>query len=203
GLRASELMGIAGGYPAVGPDGKDEPLDVPDKPSAAPVPLGDVAGWLFLGALQPGRSAWRTVTHPGWVGRLNSVVPFLPEDDHTSAKPMHDAYSSATAAPLKKLTAAWLAKRRENDGLPAGLPLAIRYDTADAVPAGRLVLSEPKPMDIHAETLAAALILVGLHGTKADLPLLARHAANDRVHQTILNLPPNTDLTFARPQTVD
>jgi RNA polymerase sigma factor (sigma-70 family) len=201
--RTSELMRIAGGHPAVGPDGKDEPLDVPDSPSAAPVPLGDVAGWLFLGALQPGNSAWRTVTHPGWVGRLSSVVPFLPEDDYTSAKPIHEAYTAAMAAPLKKLTAAWLLKRRENDGLRAGLSLAIRYDITDAVPAARRVLSDSKPLDIHAENLAAAAILLGLHGTKADLPLLLRHTADGREHETILNLPPGTDPGFAAPQTQD
>ena len=73
----------------------------------------------------------------GWQNRLSSHVPFLPEDDYTSAKPIAAAYEGALAGPLKKLTAAWLAKRRENDMLRAGLTLAIRYDIAEAVAAAR------------------------------------------------------------------
>jgi RNA polymerase sigma factor (sigma-70 family) len=201
--RTAELLRIAAGHPPVDAAGKASVPTAPDVWAAPPPPLGDIAGWLFLGALQPGTAPWREVTHEGWQNRLSSHVPFLPEDDYTSAKPVAAAYEGELSGPLKKLTAAWLAKRRENDMLRAGLTLAIRYDIADAVAAARIVLKEPKPTDVSPWNLAAVAILVGLHGTKDDLPLLARHAADDRSYSTILNLPPGTDLTFGAPPVKD
>jgi hypothetical protein len=116
--------------------------------------------------------------------------------------PIAAAYEGATSGPLKKLTAAWLAKRRENDMLRAGLVLAIRYDIA-AAGVARVVLKEPQPTKVDPWNVAAAAILVGLHGRKDDLPLLARHAADDRVYVTIMNLPRGTDLTFGFPPVKD
>ena len=57
--------------------------------------------------------------------------------------------------------------------------------------------------DVEAVNLASAAILVGLHGTRDDLPLLARHAADDRRYLTVLDLPPGTDLTFGFPPVKD
>jgi hypothetical protein len=197
--RTAELLRVAAGHAPVDAEGKASVPTAPDVWAAPPVPLGDVAGWLFLGALQSGTAPWRDVTHEGWRTLLWSHVPFLPEDDYTSAKPIAAAYEGALSAPLKRLTAAWLAKRRENDALRAGLALAIRYDIAAAVAAARVVLKEPKPADLGPSNLASAAILVGLHGTKDDVPLLVRHTADDRLYATFLNLPPGTDLTFTPP----
>ena len=153
------------------------------------MPLGDIAAWLFLGALQTGKADWCEVTHKGWQTQLSSHVAFLPEDPYTSALHMHAAYSAANSLPLKKLTAAWLVKRRENDMLRAGLTLAIRYDIADAVTAARVVLKSPSTKEIDPQNLAACLVLLALHGTKDDLPLLARLTTDDRRYVTFLNLP--------------
>src|SRR5262249_59014843 len=106
---------------------------------------------------------------------------------YTSAKPIGAAYEGPMAGPLKRLTAAWALRRRENDGLRAGLTLAIRYDIPEAVAAARSVLKQPRSAAIEAQNLAAAVVLIGLHGGKHDLPLLARHAANDRGFVTILD----------------
>ena len=198
--RTTELLRIAGGHPPVDAEGKASVPTTPGDVRAVPTPsLGDVAGWLFLGSLQSGKAMWREVTHEGWEDRLSSHVPFLPEDDYTSAKPIAAAYQGELSRPLKKLTAAWLAKRRENDMLRAGFALAIRYDIADAVAAARIMLKEPKPTDIRPWNLAAVAIFIALHGGKDDLPLLARHATDDRSFGSWLNLPPGTDLTFTPP----
>jgi len=183
--RTAELMRIAAGHPPVAANGKS---DVPTDRGAwgAQVPLGDVAGWQFLGSLQSGSAGWTPVTHREWHNRLSSHIPFLPEYDYTSAKPIEAAYEGALAGPLKKLTTAWLLRRRENDGLRAGLTLAIRYDIPEAVTAARNVLKQPRSAEIDGQNLAAAVILVGLHGGKEDLPLLARHAADKRVFQSIV-----------------
>ena len=87
--------------------------------------------------------------------------------------------------------------------LRAGLALAIRYDIAEAVAAARVVLKQPKPADVGPSNLASAAILVGLHGTRDDVPLLARHRADDRLYSTVLNLPTGTDLTFGFPPVKD
>jgi RNA polymerase sigma factor (sigma-70 family) len=188
--RTAELMRIAAGHPPVDADGKASVPTTPGNVRNVPTPpLGDVAGWLFLGSLQSGKAKWREVTHEGWENSLSSHVPFLPEDDYTSAKPIAAAYTGELAGPLKKLTAAWLAKRRENDMLRAGFALAVRYDITDAVAAARVVLKEPKPADVRPWNLAAAAISLALHGGKDDLPLLARHAADDRNYANFLNLP--------------
>jgi hypothetical protein len=185
--RTAELMRIAAGHPPVAANGKpDVPTD-PDMRAAPPPPLGDVAGWLLLGSLQSGAGPWVAVTHSGWHYPLYSHVPFLPEDDSTDAKPIAAAYEGKQAGPLKKLTAAWVLRRRENDGLRAGLTLAIRYDVPEALAAARSVLKQPLSAKIDAQNLAAAVVLVGLHGGKTDLPLLARHAANDRVFVSIFD----------------
>jgi hypothetical protein len=184
--RTAELMRIAGGHPPVAANGKPA---VPTAPGVwgAEVPLGDVVGWLLLGSLQSGTAAWAPVTHPGWHNRLSSHFPFLPEDDYTSAKAIEAAYEGKVATPLKKLTTAWLLRRRENDGLRAGLTLATRYDIAEAVAVVRNVLKQPRPAEIEAQNLAAAVVLLGLHGGKDDLRLLARHAADSRVFLVILD----------------
>jgi hypothetical protein len=195
--RTAELLRVAAGHPPVDAEGKASVPTAPDVWAAQPPPLGDVAGWLFLGTLQSGTASWCEVTHEGWHNRLGSHIPFLPEDNYTSAKSIAAAYEGALSVPLKKLTAEWLAKRRENDMLRAGLTLAIRYDIAEAVAAARIVLKEPKPADILPSNLASAAILVGLHGTKDDLPLLARHAVDDRCYLTVMDLPPGTDLRLA------
>jgi hypothetical protein len=131
--RTAELMRVAAGHAPVAANGKP---DLPTAPDvwAAPPPLGDVAGWLLLGSLQSGTAAWAPVTHRGWQDRLSSHFPFLPEDDYTSAKPIAAAYAGPVAGPLKKVTAAWLLRRRENDGLLAGLTLAIRYEVPERSP---------------------------------------------------------------------
>jgi hypothetical protein len=49
------------------------------------------------------------------------------------------------------------------------------------------VLKQPRSAEIEAQNLAAALVLIGLHGGKSDLLLLARHAADDRVFVNILD----------------
>jgi hypothetical protein len=184
--RTAELMRIAEGHPPVAANGKP---DVPDKPGVwgARVPLGDVVGWQFLGSLQSGTAAWAPVTHREWQHRLSSHLPFLPEDDYTSAKPIEAAYEGAMGVPFKKLTTAWLLRRRENDGLRAGLTLAIRYDIPEAVAVARNVLKQPQSAEIEAQNLAAAMVLLGLYGGKDDLPLLARHAANKEVFLSILD----------------
>ncbi len=198
--RTAELMRIAAGHAPVDAEGKASVPTAPDVWAAPTPPLGDVAGWMFLGALQSGTSPWREVTHEGWENHLSSHVPFLPEDDYTSAMPIAAAYEGELSGPLKKLTSAWLLKRRENDMLRAGLTLAIRYDISEAVTASRVLLKDPKPTDIRQWNLAAAAILLGLHGTKDDLPQLARHAADDRVCGTFLNLPPGTNTSFGLPK---
>jgi hypothetical protein len=185
--RTAELMRIAAGHAPVAANGKPDRPTAPDVWAAAPPPLGDVAGWLLLGSLQSGSAVWAPVTHRAWQDRLSSHFPFLPEDDYTSAKPIAAAYQGPVAGPLKKVTAAWLLRRRENDGLRAGLTLAIRYDIPEAVAAARSVLKQERPAEIEAQNLAAALVLIGLHGEKSDLPLLARHAANDRAFVSILD----------------
>jgi RNA polymerase sigma factor (sigma-70 family) len=200
--RTVELLRVAAGYPPVPAPGEPDRDDLKYIHAPPPVALGDVAGWLLLGTLQPGTKPWVSVTHSGWVNKLSSHIPFLPEDDYTSAKPIHDAYSAKDAAPLKKLTAAWLAKRWENDMLRAGLTLAHRYDIPEGVATARRVLADPRPAAIEPPNIAAAIVLVGQHGTKDDLPVLARHAADDRDHATILNLP--KDFQFiGRTQTVE
>src|SRR5262249_57126426 len=121
---------------------------------------------------------------------------------YTSAKPIGAAYEGPMAGPLKRLTAAWALRRRENDGLRAGLTLAIRYDIPEAVAAARSVLKQPRSAAIEAQNLAAAAVLIGLHGGKNDLPLLARHAANDRVFVTILDASVTVG-PFVRPVVTD
>ena len=185
--RTAELMRIAAGHPPVAANGKPDVPTAPDVWAAASPPLGDVAGWLLLGSLQSGNAPWAAVTHKGWQNWLSSYVPFLPEDDYTSAKLIAAAYEGPQAGPLKKLTAAWVLRRRENDGLRAGLTLAIRYDIPEAVAAARSVLKQPKSAEIDAQNRAAAAVLVGLHGGKDDLPLLARHVSDDRVFVNILD----------------
>jgi hypothetical protein len=185
--KTAELMRIAAGHPPIAANGKPEVPTAPDVWAAPPPPLGDVAGWLLLGSLQSGTAAWAPVTHLGWQNRLSSHFPFLPEDDYTSAKTIGNAYEGPMAGPLRKLTAAWLLRRRENDGLRAGLTLAIRYDIREAVVAARSVLKQPLSAEIEAQNLAAAVVLIGLYGGKNDLPVLARHAANDRIFVSILD----------------
>ena len=185
--RTAELLRIAAGHPPVAADGRPEVPTAPDVWAAVPPTLGDVAGWLLLGSLQSGTAAWAPVTHRGWQHRLSSHLPFLPEDDYTSAKLIGAAYEGPMAGPLKRLTAAWVLRRRENDGLRAGLTLAIRYDIPEAVAAARSVLQQPRSAEIEAQNLAAAVVVIGLHGGKNDLPLLARHAANVRVFVSILD----------------
>src|SRR5262249_26984663 len=170
-------------------DGKPSVPTTPDVWNPPAVPLGDIAGWMFLGSLQSGTAPWREATHEGWRGRLTSPVPFLPGGDYPPAETIAPALPAPRAPAPKKLTAAWLAKRRENDMLRAGFGLAVRYDITDALATARLVLKDPKPANVSPWNLAAAAILVGLHGDKDDLPLLARHATDDRNYQTFLNLP--------------
>jgi hypothetical protein len=200
--RTAELMRIASGHPPVAANGKPDRPTAPDVWAAPPPPLGDVAGWLLLGSLQSGTAASAPVTHRDWQDRLNSYFPFLPEDDYTSAKPIAAAYEGPVAGPLKKLTAAWLLRRRENDGLRAGLTLALRYDIPEAVVAARSVLKLVRSADIAAENLAAAMVLIGLHGGKNDPPLLARHVADDRVFLNILDASVKVS-QFERPVVTD
>jgi hypothetical protein len=198
--RTAELMRIAYGHPPVDENGKAGVPTEPDVWAPPAVPLGDIAGWLFLGAVQTGKAEWRCVTLDGWRDRLSSHVAFLPEDDYSSAQPIAAAYSAANSTPLKKLTVAWLEKRRENDTLRAGITLAIRYDITDGVAAVRIVLNTPNTKKIDPQNLAACLVLLGLNGTKDDLPLLARHTTDDRRYVTFLNLPPRQardDLAFS------
>jgi hypothetical protein len=196
--RTAELMRIAAGHPPVAANGKP---DVPTEPDVwgAEVPFRDVAGWLLLGSLQSGTAAWAPVTHAGWHNRLSSHFPFLPEDDYTSAKAIEAAYQGKTATPLKKLTAAWLLRRRENDGLRAGLTLATRYDIPGAVAVARNVLKQPRSAEIEAQNLAAAVVLLGLYGGKDDLRLLARHAADNRVFLVVLDSSATKDQRFWPP----
>lgn len=201
--RTAELMRVAAGHPPVAANGKPDVPTAPDVWAApAPHPIGDVAGWLLLGSLQSGTAAWAPVTHRGWQNHLSSHLPFLPEDDYTSAEPIAKAYESPQGGPLKKLTAAWVLRRRENDGLRAGLTQAIRYDILEAVAAARSVLKQPRSAEIEAQNLAAAVVLIGLHGGKDDLPLLARHTANDRVFVSILDSSVKVD-QFVRPVVTD
>jgi hypothetical protein len=200
--RTAELMRIAGGHPAVAANGKPEVPTTPEERAAVTPSLGDVAGWLLLGSLQSGTAAWTAVTHRGWQNRLSSHIPFLPEDDYTSAKPIGATYEGLMAGPLKKLTAAWLLRRRENDGLRAGLTLAIRYDIREAVAAARSVLKQPRSAEIEAQNLAAAVILIGLHGEKDDLTLLARYVVNDRIFVSILDSSVKIN-EFSRPVVTD
>jgi hypothetical protein len=202
--RTAELMRIAAGYPPLAASGKPDVPTRPDRWNAPPVSLGDVAGWLLLGSLQSGRAGWALDTHPGWQHRLRSHFPFLPEDDYTSAKRIGEAFKGPMAGSLKKLTAAWLLRRRENDGLRAGLTLAIRYDIAAAATTARSVLKHARPAEIQEQNLAAAVVLIGLHGGKDDLPLLARHAADDREFLIILDLDSSEKRDpFVRPGVTD
>ena len=185
--RTAELLRMSDGHPPVAQNGKPEVPDGPNSWGPLHLPPGDVAGWMLLGTLQPGTGPWQPGTHRGWVNRTSSSWPFLPEDDHTKAEFIAKEYEGPSAGPLKKLTAVWLLRRRENDALRAGLTLAIRYDIQEALATARNVLRQPRSAEIEPQNRAAAIVLVGLHGGKDDLPLLARHTADDRVFVIILD----------------
>ena len=182
--RTAELLRLAAGHSAVDADG------APSKPAdrvtyGTPVPLGDVVGWLFLGTRQPGSGEWSKVTYDRWGSVGSREFPFLPEEDLKSAKPTQDAFASASGAALKKLTAAWLLRRREIDGLQVGLTVAVRFDIPEAIGLARAVLRGQPPAAEGLSTRAVAIVLVGRHGTAADLPLLARFTTDEQIHLSI------------------
>lgn len=201
--RTAELMRIAAGHPPVATNGKPDVPTVPDVWAAPTPPLGDVAGWLLLGSLQTGDAPWTRFTNEGWRSKLDFQFPFLPEEDGTSSEPIAKAYTGPCGGPLKKLTAAWALRRRENDGLRAALSLAIRYDIPEVVASAREVLKLPASADIGVENRAAALVLVGLHGGKEDLPLLARHTTDARVFVSVIDSSVKVKYNFEHPVVTD
>jgi RNA polymerase sigma factor (sigma-70 family) len=184
--RTAELVRVSRGLPPVDENGEPSNPNGPYIHGPPPVPFADVAAWLYLGTLTPGTEKWSLVTHKAWGNQTSSHFEFLPEDDYTSVKQMAKEYTTGSlVAPLKALTVKWLEKRRENDGLRAGLTLALRYDIPEVLPAVRALLTK-LDADVQPPNVAAAVAVVAEFGTRDDVELLLPHLTDARVHVSII-----------------
>jgi hypothetical protein len=127
------------------------------------------------GAIAPARSAYPTRsefvtlmflgTYPA-TGRDTYPIVYAP------------ALPSANPPALRRLFATWLATRIDPQPIATGLSQALRHDLREVVP---LALAHAANAKLAPRARGFALLVVGLYGTPADLPLLKKAFADSRV----------------------
>jgi len=85
--------------------------------------------------------------------------------------------------PFRKLFAAWLDRRKEPRAIQAGLTAALYCGVPEAAAVARRVAADKAATP---GLLAQALLVVGNHGGRNDLPLLAARRADDRATSRML-----------------
>ncbi|HET6572322.1 MAG TPA: sigma-70 family RNA polymerase sigma factor, partial [Fimbriiglobus sp.] len=127
------------------------------------VPLGDAVAVLFLGA------------RPLPDGAKDPSASFVLRASFA------DGVVGPLKEPLRKLFAAWLDRRRDPETIHEGLMTALLAGVPDALPTARRLAADPK---LPAPAKDRALLVIGNHGTKDDLPLLTACRADARVSST-------------------
>jgi RNA polymerase sigma factor (sigma-70 family) len=150
-------------------------------------PLADVVGWMYLG------------TFPGAEGAFHTSysLDFLPRmpPGKTARDELRDALKDKTlSAPFRRLIGKWTAARVDYTGRDFGLQSAIAYDIQEVLPAARETLTakvkdDPYPGNT-ARNVGLAMLVVGKLGSKDDLPLLEKYAADEGHCAAFLNDPP-------------
>jgi hypothetical protein len=132
------------------------------------VPLGDVVAVLFLGA------------------RSLPVEAKDPSAEWSLRASFADGAKGPQKEPLRKLFAAWLDRRTDPETIRAGLETALFASVPNALPIARRLAADPK---LTAPAKGLAVLIVGNHGTKDDLPLLTacRPDARPYFEYTTLN----------------
>ena len=130
------------------PQGQSTPMA---DASREDVPFGDAIAVLFLGTHSLPKGA--KDPSASWALRASFA----------------DGVKGPQKEPLRKLFAAWLDRRTDPETIHDGLETALFASVPDALPIARRLVADPK---LSAPTKGVAVLIVGNHGTKDDLPLL-------------------------------
>jgi RNA polymerase sigma factor (sigma-70 family) len=150
-------------------------------------PLADVLGWMYLGTFPGAESSFHQSSSLDF-------LPVLPVGKNSTDALTSALKDDASAAPLHKLAGAWTAARNDYSGRAFGFELALQFDIKEVLPAARETLTakvtdDPYPGNT-ARNVGFAMLVVGKLGSKDDLPLLEKYAANDAVCSVFLKDPP-------------
>jgi hypothetical protein len=152
-----------------------------------PAPLADVVGWMYLGTFPGAGGAFHT-------SHSIDFLPFLPASKN-APDPLSTALRDETVSPaLRRLIGKWTAARVDYSGRGYGYEIALVFDIKEVLPAARetvaaKVKDDPSPGNT-ARNVGFAMLVIGKLGSKGDLPLLEKYAANADHCSTVLNDPP-------------
>ncbi len=147
--------------------GQSTPMAVASREA---VPLGDATAVLFLG------------THPLPKGAKDPSASWALRASFT------DGVRGPQKEPLRKLFAIWLDRRTDPETIHDGLETALYASVPDALPIARRLVADPK---LSAPRKGVAVLIVGNHGTKDDLPLLTACRSDARPYYEYTTLDKN------------
>jgi RNA polymerase sigma factor (sigma-70 family) len=81
--------------------------------------------------------------------------------------------------PFRKLFVAWLDQRRDAKAVRIGMDAALQAGIGEAAPVARRLATNPK---LDGPALGTALLVIGNHGRRDDVPLLATFRADARAY---------------------
>lgn len=112
-----------------------------------------------------------------------AAVTFRGTGDHHDANShrMVFALAQAHTPAIRRLFAAWLETRTDQEAIQIGLSQVVRFPIAEVLPAARKYAARA---ELEAGTRALAVLVIGRLGGAEDLPLLKRAFADTRVWYT-------------------
>jgi RNA polymerase sigma factor (sigma-70 family) len=129
------------------------------------------------GPIVPARSAYPTRSEFVTLLFLGTY-PATARDEGNVYSPVMPA---ANPAALRRLFTTWLRTRTDPHPIATGLSQALHHNLPEVVPLARAHAANDK---LTARARGFALLVVGLHGTPTDLPLLEKAFADSRVFHT-------------------